>query len=370
MGIYDWIPADSPMHLAKSEITVAALLKQAGYDTCHVGKWHLNGKFNSPDQPQPNDHGFEYWMATQNNAAPSHENPRNFVRNGKAVGALEGFSCQLVADEAIRWLSEKREPKKPFFQFVAFHEPHEPVASPPALVKAYADLDNENKAQHHANISNMDNAVGRLLAALDELNVAENTLVFFTSDNGPETFNRYRTASRSFGSPGELRGMKLWLYEGGIRVPGIVRWPATKIGGRTNHEPISNLDVLPTFCELARVKPPADRDLDGASFVPIFENKPIARKTPLYWHYIFALGEPRAAMRDGDWVILGKWKSPLPKTIARGKSEPLASFELYNLRSDPKQERDLALAMPEKVKELSATLIRKYTGVQAAGPQW
>ncbi|MEX1042470.1 MAG: sulfatase-like hydrolase/transferase, partial [Pirellulaceae bacterium] len=130
VGVYDWIPHNHPMHVPASEVTVAGLLKDAGYDTCHSGKWHCNGKFNSPDQPQPDDHGFNHWFSTQNNAAPTHENPTNFVRNGKQVGPLEGFSCQIVADEAARWLKSGRDPDKPFFAWVCFHEPHEPVASP------------------------------------------------------------------------------------------------------------------------------------------------------------------------------------------------------------------------------------------------
>ena len=95
-GIYDWIPANSPMHLRKQEKTVATLLRDSGYATCHSGKWHCNGKFNSPEQPQPDDHGFKYWFSTQNNAGPSHHNPKNFVRNGEQVGPLEGYSSELI----------------------------------------------------------------------------------------------------------------------------------------------------------------------------------------------------------------------------------------------------------------------------------
>ena len=96
LGIHDWIPAGSPVHLRKEEITIPKLLKQVGYATCHVGKWHCNGKFNSPEQPQPGDHGFDHWFSTQNNAGPSHENPRNFVRNGVRAGPLEGYSSELI----------------------------------------------------------------------------------------------------------------------------------------------------------------------------------------------------------------------------------------------------------------------------------
>ncbi|MHC4610392.1 MAG: sulfatase-like hydrolase/transferase, partial [Planctomycetota bacterium] len=104
-GVYDWIPSNSPMHLREKEVTVATLLRDSGYATCHAGKWHCNGKFDSSEQPQPDDHGFEHWFATQNNAHPTHKDPDNFVRNGKPVGGLEGHSSELIAQEAIDWLS-------------------------------------------------------------------------------------------------------------------------------------------------------------------------------------------------------------------------------------------------------------------------
>ncbi|MCH2602617.1 MAG: sulfatase-like hydrolase/transferase [Pedosphaera sp.] len=201
-GVYNWIPGNHVMHLRKDEVTVAGILKASGYDTAHVGKWHCNGKFNSPAQPQPGDHGFNHWFATQNNAAPSHKNPRNFVRNGKSVGPMEGYACQLVVDEGVDWLRNGRDKQKPFFLFTCFHEPHEPVASPGKMTAGYSEVArNKLEAEYFANVENMDAAVGKLMAALDELKLADNTLVFFTSDNGPETLRRYGGAARSFGSP-------------------------------------------------------------------------------------------------------------------------------------------------------------------------
>jgi arylsulfatase A len=287
------------------------------------------------------------------------------------VGPLQGFSCQLVVDEASKWLESGRDKEKPFFQFICFHEPHEPIASPPDLVKQYSDVSPLDKAQHHANITNMDAAVGRLLAKLNELKLTDNTLVLFTSDNGPETLNRYKNANRSWGSPGELRAMKLWLYEGGIRVPGIARWPAAKQSGKTIDEPVCNLDFLPTFLELAGVDVPKGRTLDGASFAGFFRGETkIERDTPLYWHYIHALGEPRAALRSSDWMILGRWEVKTPQTVAAGKKANLTSFELYNLREDAGQKNDLAQKEPEKLKELSAQLVKKYEEVQVEGRVW
>ena len=158
--------------MRSSEVTIPQLLKKSGYATCHSGKWHCNGKFNSPAQPQPDSAGFDHWFGTQNNASPSHENPKNFVRNGEAVGPMEGFSCQLVVDEAVTWLKQqqKADPKQPFFLYVAFHEPHEPVASPKELVDQYLpEAKNENEAQYFANVANVDDAVGRLMASLKKI---------------------------------------------------------------------------------------------------------------------------------------------------------------------------------------------------------
>ena len=378
VGVYDWIPDRHPVHLRSGEITVAALLKQAGYATCHVGKWHCNGKFNSTEQPQPGDHGFDHWFATQNNAAPTHHNPVNFVRNGKPVGKIEGYSCGIVADEAIDWLREGRDKSKPFFTFVCFHEPHEPIDSPPELVKLYPKAKKRGQALHYANVTNMDRAVGRLMKALDEMDLADDTLVFFTSDNGPETLDRYRAAWRSHGSPGPLRGMKLHIYDGGIRVPGILRWPGKIAPGQVVDEPVCGLDVLPTLCELVSVETPADRALDGASFTPVFEGKSIRREQPLFWHYYRALGKPKVAMRDGDWKLVAHWDAP-DRPPGRNvddeaqkvfKSARLVRFELYNVRDDIAESRDLATSEPKRLAQMSKTCKKLYSEVLAEGPVW
>jgi arylsulfatase A len=378
MGVYDWIPANHPMHLAKEEVTVASLLRQSGYATCHVGKWHLNGKFNSPEQPQPGDHGFDHWFSTQNNAGPSHKDPENFVRNGTPVGPQEGYSCDLVAGEAVRWLGELKDNSKPFFLLVCFHEPHEPVASPPDLVAQYPDATKEGQAEYFANVMNMDRAVGKLLAKLDDLKLTEQTLVIFTSDNGPETLLRYPKGVHCHGSAGSLRGMKLHLYEGGIRVPGIMRYPRRIKAGQTSAEPICSLDFLPTFCELAGIKLPENRTFDGTNLTPLFDGQPLARTSPLYWHYFRSIGEPKAALRVGDYVVLGKWDGPQlgpGGSVHHGdcdviKSAKLVGFALFNLKTDPSQQTDLGATEPDRLKELSALLVARYNEVQEEGRTW
>lgn len=378
-GIYSWIAEGNPMHLKRDETTVSSLLQAAGYDTCHVGKWHLNGLFNNPQQTQPNDHGFDHWFATQNNASPSHRDPVNFVRNGETLTKLEGFSCQLVADEAIEWLNRREGSDSPFFLFVCFHEPHEPVDSPAELVAIYPDAQQRGEALYYANVTNMDRAVGRLMGALDELQLADETLVFFTSDNGPETLNRYPNAWRSHGSPGPLRGMKLHLYEGGIRVPGILRWPGRIRPGEESAEPICGVDVLPTLCEFAGVDVPDSKQLDGASFVPILEGQPIERSRPLFWHYFGGMNNRQVALRAGDLKIVARWDGPAdmpsggslkPGTVAALKASRLEEFELYNLAEDIGETNDLSEQMPQAFVQLSRQAQAYYDEVIAEGPYW
>ncbi len=377
-GVYDFISEGNVMHLPDDELTIADALHRIGYATCQVGKWHCNGKFDSPEQPQPGDHGFDHWFATQNNAAPGHENPKNFVRNGAPVGPTSGYSCGLVVDEAIEWL-RKKPAGAPFFQYVCFHEPHEPVVAPPELVQRYRDqARNDDEAQYFADVANMDAAVGRLLTALDDLRLADDTLVVFTSDNGPETLNRYRSANRSYGSPGPLRGMKLHLYEAGMRVAGLLRFPGRIEPGRTVAAPLGSVDLLPTFCELAGTAVPTARVIDGQSFAPLFDDPAWRRSKPLFWHYYASIGKPKAALRDGDFMILGHTDLPAPRvagSLRYGdmeyiKQAKLVDFEVYDVRRDVGESVDLAQADPQRTARLEDLLQRRYAEVIAEGRTW
>ena len=289
LGVYDWIPEGSPMHLQQDEVTFAKLLQTAGYQTAHMGKWHCNGKFNNPVQPQPDDHGFDYWFSTQNNALPHHRNPYNFVRNGKDVGEIEGYSSDIIANEAISWL-KNCDHSKPFCLVVWFHSPHEIIRTAPGFVEPYLEQKPHKRAEYFGNVAQMDAAAGRLLECLNSEKLSEKTVVMFTSDNGPETLNRYGPASsRSYGRATPLRGMKLHLYEGGIRVPGIVRWPGHVRAGAVSHSPVSAVDLLPTLCDLAGVPLKVKKKLDGVSLRPVLEEKKLQRTNPLYWRYDRAL---------------------------------------------------------------------------------
>lgn len=244
-GVFTWIPENAPVHLRQSEISLPTLLKHRGYATCHVGKWHLNGGLDS-DQPQPSDHGFDWWFATQNNASPSHVNPDNFFRNGRPFGPLEGASAVLVAEEAIEWLKRHREPNEPFYLNVWTHEPHLSIESAEKYLAMYPEIDDEDLRQHHANVTQLDDAFGLLMKSLDELGEAENTLVIFTSDNGPEGDG---DRGRTRGSTGGLRGRKRDVYEGGIRVPMLARWPGRIAAGSQSDEPVVGADIFATVCQ-------------------------------------------------------------------------------------------------------------------------
>ena len=147
----------------------------------------------------------------------------------------------------------------------------------------------------------MDHEFGRLMNTLDKMGLREETFVMFTSDNGPETLNRYRGSHRSFGSPGPLRGMKLHMYEGGIRVPGIVRWPGKVKPGVICDQAVNGTDILPTLCEMAGIEAPADRPIDGASILPIFDGQELKREVPLYWRYDRALSKPFTVAVRRTW---------------------------------------------------------------------
>lgn len=352
-GVWRWIPEGHEVHLRTSEITIAELLKDRGYDTCHVGKWHLNGHFNSDKQPQPDDHGYDHWFATQNNAAPNHKNPRNFVRNGKPVGQLEGFSALLVADEAIGWLRNREDKTRPFFLTVWTHEPHLPIESAERYMEPYSDIDDEGIRQHHGNITQMDDAFGNLMRALDDMKLTDNTFVIFTADNGPEGAG---DKGRTRGSTGGLRGRKRHTHEGGIRVPGIVRWPGHVEPGSTSDHPIIGSDIFSTICAIVDIPLPDDRTIDGASMLPVFEGKPVQRSEPLYWRNHLAPEQFRVGLRIGDWKIVG--------------SDDLSSFELYNIQDDWQETTDLASDYPDKFAEMKAALIAQDKEVLAEGPDW
>lgn len=366
-GVYSWIfDQTQKSHLLQREITLAEILKDAGYATAHVGKWHLGLPTKNRAKPTPSDHGFDYWFGTANNAKPSHKNPENFIRNGKAVGKIEGYSCQIVVDEAITWLDKHRNPQSPFFLNVWFHEPHARIAAPPEIVKNYGKL-KDQAAIYSATIENTDREVARLLAKLKQIDAPENTLIIYASDNG--SYRDDRT--------GGLRGKKGVNWEGGIRVPGIFFWPGKISRAHVVNEPAGLVDVLPTVCGLLGIEKPRNRHLDGSDLSPLLtgHSKSFKRHQPLYWH--LQKSRPVVAIRDGNYSLVAEPNYELSRVnmfdetwIPKIKAGTYKDFQLFDLATDRKQEHNIADQQPEVLARLKKKLIDINASVMADGTDW
>ena len=366
-GVYSWIHDESQnSHLLEREVTLAEILKSHGYATAHIGKWHLGLPTAHRSKPTPDKHGFDHWFATWNNAEPSHRNPKNFIRNGKAAGELEGYSCQLVVDEAIRWLDSCNHRDVPFFLNVWFHEPHAPIAAPEAIVTDYG-TPGDKAAIYSGTIDNTDRTIARLLTKLKQVDAPQETLIIYASDNG--SYRDDRT--------GGLRGRKGVNWEGGIRVPGIFYWPGTIPAGVTADQPAGLVDVLPTICGLLEIDKPKHVHLDGSDLSRILQGRPLdfLRHQPLFWH--LQRSRPVVALRDGDYSLVAERDYDVSMNnmfqeawIPAVKSGGYRNFQLFNLRTDPTQSRDIAAQHPELLKRLKASLLEINADIMADGHDW
>lgn len=350
-GVWRHLSGVHDAHLRASEITYPELLKEVGYETCHVGKWHLLSKhqFGNDKYPQPGEQGgFDYWMTTHNNAEPSHKNPRNFVRNGKPVGELQGYSAPLVADEAIKWIKEDRDASKPFAMSVWFHEPHKPIATDIKFSELYPEQ-TDTKSRYYGNISQLDFALGQIMNTLDDEGIADNTLLLFTSDNGPLTVEG--------GETGGLRGAKRSDFEGGIRVPFIVRWPGHIKAGTVSDIPVIGTDIFSTVLDILKIEQPSDRTIDGVSMLPVFKGETPAREIPMFWRTHVSGKDCRTALREGDWKIVS--------------NDTMTKFLLFNLKKDRQEQNDLSAEMPEKFNQMKRLLIDTWEDISEEGPnEW
>ena len=366
-GVYSWIHDEGQnSHLLLRERTIAEILKDRGYSTAHIGKWHLGLPTKNRSKPTPSHHGFDYWFTTWNNASPSHKNPNNFIRNGQAVGPLEGYSCQLVVDEAIDWLDNHRHPKAPFFLNLWFHEPHAPIAAPDKIVSTYGEL-KDRAAVYSGTIDNTDRAINRVVEKLNQMGVRENTLIIYASDNGSYRDDRV----------GNLRGMKGSNWDGGIRVPGIFSWPAVIPKNRVEKQPAGLVDILPTLCGLLNLEVPQDRMIDGSDLSPLLKGKPdsFKRHQPMFWH--LQKSRPIVAMRDGDFSLVANPDYEISTSnmfqerwIQKVRDGGYKDFQLFDLSKDPGQTQNIASDNPELLKKLKAKLLQINQSVMADGTDW
>lgn len=322
-----------PNELSPDLPTLADALKQAGYATGHYGKWHLS----DAEGPQPDQYGFQEWRITG--------------RNWDLWGAqLRPHSSALIVDEAIGFM--ERHKATPFYVNVWLLDTHATLAPTETQLAPYRNLTEPNVRFHSAAqiycaaATDADAQIGRLLAKLDDAGLATNTLVVFTSDNGPED-TAIRNANHSgVGSAGPLRGRKRSLYEGGVRVPFIARWPAALPRGNVNDTVLSGVDLLPTFCQLTGAKVPANFDGDGEDLSLVFRGQPKSRTRPLLWEWRFRIVghvsniSPVLAIRDGAWKLL--------------LNADRSRLELYDVAANPMELDNVASQHPEVVERLAA----------------
>jgi arylsulfatase A-like enzyme len=386
--------------LPLEESTLAEILKAHGYATGHFGKWHLGENPAGPLQQ-----GFDLMV------------PQNWFKGWPKAGyhapfQLDGISDQpgdyltdRLTEEALGFIEEHGD--EPFFLYLSHFAVHDPIDGRPDLVEKYEDrlaqieppegpgfilegnpddpdpltrdeLDQlltrpshsgfkvlpnrtvkikqrQDNPQFAAMVEAMDESLGRVVAKLEELNLTKNTLVIFTSDNGG-------MAGGNFGNPNRvvakdkldrafstsnlpLRGAKGWLYEGGIRVPAIIKWPGRVAGGTTCDEPVTGTDYFPTVLDAVGISERPDTEIDGVSLVNLLEKKSFERG-PLFWHFPHysnhGMQSPGGAVRDGDFKLIEYFENGSP--------------QLFNLKDDPGENRDLSKENPEKTRELLTAL--------------
>ena len=346
-GIKSWIPEDSGVYLRDDEITLAEVLKTAGYDTAHIGKWHLNSDLGSTTEPQPTDQGFDYYYGHNAFQLPHNHNPTNVFRNKTALPAQQGYTADLYASEAIRWLTE-RDNDKPFFVYLSMAEPHTSFANPPEYNRLYEQYSNgevvpipnglaippkdqlipRGPGEYYANITYMDAQLGRVLHWLRANGFDENTVVVFSSDNGAVTSNWINWWEvNAYGSTGGFRGRKHYLYEGGIRVPAVIRYPNVTTPGSVSDAPVIGMDLFVTLANIGGGKVPDDRHIDGIDIQAVFSGADLPQRS-LFWARN-SVSDLEYAIRKGSWKLLLD-RNHVPRELYNLDEDPLEFFNLIN----------------------------------------
>lgn len=339
LKIPDW-----KMKLDHERVLLPEALKEAGYATGFFGKWHLmpNGQ---PDMQEhfPTDHGFDINVGGREWGQP--KGPGKYFSPFGMPGLDDGkpgdYLTDKLTDAALGFIGENAG-KKPFLLYFPYYTLHSPLMAPKHLVEKY-----NRKAEGFENTKNellnplragmvecLDNSVGQIVAKLEELGIAENTIIVLTGDNGgdhPET-------------TGGLRDFKGWSHEGGVREPLIVKWPGKIAKGATCDEMVIGMDFYPTFLEMAGLEPRPEEHKDGISLAPLLtgEGRALERDT-LFWHYPhYHRTKPYGAIREGDWKLIEFFED--------------GELELFDLKTDPAERNNLAETKPEKAAELLAKL--------------
>ncbi|MFZ4985473.1 MAG: sulfatase [Blastocatellia bacterium] len=353
------IPPATIHNLGSDETTIAELLRDSGYLTFHVGKWHLGDAANSPESQ-----GFDLNLGGTHWGAPAtffwpfrgaFGQSREFrYVPGLGIGKEGQYLTDRFTDEALRLIDEAA--GRPFFLNLWYHNPHTPIEGKPELTTKYQQrlkpgLNHQNP-DYAAMIETLDENVGRLMAHLEKNGLAARTLFVFTSDNGGYV-NQYK--GRQVTSNAPLRSGKGSLYEGGVRVPLIASWPGVAVRGAVIDQPVISMDLFRTFAEAAGVK--GETGVDGLSLLPLLRN-PQTRleRESLYFHYphYYPTTSPVSAVREGDWKLLEYFED--------------LHIELYHLREDPGEKNDLAGSQPAQASRLRTRLHEWRRAVNAQLP--
>ncbi len=345
--------------LNPDEITIAEMLKNAGYVTGQFGKWHIG--HGRPDEhyatgPGPNDEGFDesigflsgvvdYWSHFNYGGAAWGDPPRrhDLHYNGTEIWRSGVHTGDLIVDESLDFIRSHSD--QPFFVFAAFGSPHYPMQPYDKYMEMYEHLDMQRR-QYAALVSTMDEQIGRLLDGIDKMGLRENTMIIFMSDHGHSTEAR---ADFGGGYAGPFRGAKFSLFEGGIRVPALISWPGQIPEGEIRHQMGIGMDWLPTIAHYADVPLP-NNQIDGKSLKPLIENRSLA--TPhdvMHWHRP-GNQKDQWAVRQGDWKLVVN-----PSDTDRSSVSEHEAIFLSNLKTDSTETINLALSEPSRVNRMTST---------------
>jgi len=382
-------------NMKPAENTIAELLKQRGYRTGHFGKWHLGtltktildsnrgGPRGMKHYAPPQNNGFDtcfsteakvptydpmlkpksvstmkWWDPVTGSDEAVHFNTRYWNEQGKVVNEnLRGDDSRIIMDRVIPFVEETTRQGKPFLAVIWFHAPHLPVVAGPQHTALYPDK-TKYEQHYYGCITAMDEQVGRLWSKLNALGVANNTLIAFCSDNGPEG-----ARGKAPGSAGPFRGRKRDLYEGGIRVPAFIVWPL-RIKPETKTDfPAVTSDYLPTILEIIGEQAPDPRPIDGVSLVGVFNKALEHRPTPIAFHH-----GGRQALTDNHYKIVRYAKGTREGNSSRIRTDEMntGQWELYDLLADPGETNNLVDQHPEVVNRMSKAFDRWIASCQAS----
>ncbi|MDX2037121.1 MAG: sulfatase-like hydrolase/transferase [Isosphaeraceae bacterium] len=339
-GVIRTHPRDSWGYLAPSVSTLPDLLRREGYATAIVGKWHLG--LESPNTP--NERGFDHFHGFLGDMMDSYTTHRrhgiNYMRKNTEVIDPPGHATDLFTDWSIAYLRERAALRaQPFFLYLAYNAPHFPI-EPPAddlerVRKRLPGLD-DLRMKNVAFVEHLDRAIGRVLAELDDLDLARDTIVIFTSDNGGSLPHGQSNAP--------FRDGKQSHFDGGLRVPFAIRWPGRTRPGSRIAAPAQTFDIFPTLIEAAGGEVP--KDLDSESLLPLIDGRRVDHVRDFY--FVRREGGPRYGGLSYEAIIRGDWKLM--------RNDPFTPYQLYHLASDPGEQEDRAALEPALVRTLSAAL--------------